>query len=196
MIQAQHAHVAGSDPDSAVRAVLQRFQDGYTRRDPGALDAFLAALFVPDDELLVIGTGAGEWCYGREEVRTLIESDWLQWGDVELDVRGAVINVLGDVAWVATQGAVASVIGEDAFYQSFLSGVYEHLDSDTLSPQDKVLEIARGVTNVLFETARGDTYIWPFRFTAVLVRRNGRWLFHQIQFSFPTTRVPDLRLAE
>ncbi|HML24331.1 MAG TPA: nuclear transport factor 2 family protein [Aggregatilinea sp.] len=190
------AHLTGGDPVSAVRAVLQRYQDGYTRRDPDALDAFLSALFVPDEELLVIGTGAGEWCYGPAEVRSLIESDWLQWGDVELDVHGAVINVLDDVAWVATQGAVASVISEDAFYQSFLNGVFEHLGSTTLSPQAKVLEIARGVTNVLFETAHGETYIWPFRFTAVLVRRNSRWLFHQIQFSFPTTRVPDLRMVE
>lgn len=196
MLQGQPATQAQTEPVAAVRAALERFQVGYTRRDPDAVEAFMADLFVPDDELLVIGTGADEWCYGREEVQQLIESDWRHWGDVALDVPGAMITVQGDVAWLATQGTVSSTIPRETFYQSFLNGVGDHLNSDVLTQEDKVLEIARGVTNVLFETARGDTYIWPFRFTAVLVRRGERWLFHQVQFSFPTTRVPDLRLTE
>lgn len=195
-MQAEQAQPQAGDPVAAVRERLQRFQDGYTRRDPATIDPYLAELFVPDDELLVIGTGADEWCYGADETRALIESDWQHWGNVVLDVAGAMITVQGDVAWLATQGTVSSTIARETFYQSFLNGVHEHLDNDALTQEDKVLEIARGVTNVLFETARGDTYIWPFRFMAVLVKRGGRWLFHQIQFSFPTTRVPDLRLTE
>lgn len=196
MLQGQPAKQAQTEPAAAVRAALERFQTGYTQRDPDAAGAFMTDLFVPDDELLVIGTGADEWCYGREEVQQLIESDWRQWDDVALDVPGALITVLDDVAWLATQGTVSSTIPRETFYQSFLDGVHDHLDSDVLTQEDKVLELARGVTNVLFETAHGDTYIWPIRFTAVLVRRDGRWLFHQVQFSFPTTRVPDLRLTE
>jgi hypothetical protein len=49
----------------------------------------------------------------------------------------------------------------------------------------------------MFEAERGMIYTWPLRFTAVLLRRTvegeKRWLFHQVQFSFATTRYPDVR---
>jgi hypothetical protein len=52
----------------AVRDTLQAFQDGYDRRDKTLLPDF-RKLFVPEDELEVIGTGAiepgdDEWCLG------------------------------------------------------------------------------------------------------------------------------------
>jgi hypothetical protein len=51
-----------------VRDILQKFQDGYGRRDAGLIDDF-RNLFVSEDELEMIGTGAiepgdGEWCLG------------------------------------------------------------------------------------------------------------------------------------
>jgi hypothetical protein len=39
-----------------------------------------------------------------------------------------------------------------------------------------------------------ETYIWPFRFTAVAVNTDGQWRFHQMQFSFATTEAPDERV--
>jgi hypothetical protein len=33
------------------------------------------------------------------------------------------------------------------------------------------------------------------RFTAVLHKVDGKWVFRQMHFSFPTTRFPDERLA-
>ena len=43
----------------AVRAVLQRFQDGYRGRDVTQLDKFMA-LFAPDDDIELIGVGAAK----------------------------------------------------------------------------------------------------------------------------------------
>ena len=53
----------------------------------------------------------------------------------------------------------------------------------------------------LHEAGRGDVYIWPIRFNAVLVREGpatggGAWRFHQAHFSFPTTRFPHERWTE
>ena len=87
---------------SEVRALLSRFQEGYSRRDQTYLDQFME-LFVADDELEVIGTNAvdlkgKEWCRGREAVRNLVSSDWQYWGDVAVDVEGAHIHVRGETA--------------------------------------------------------------------------------------------------
>jgi hypothetical protein len=62
-----------------------------------------------------------------------------------------------------------------------------------LPPRVELLEILRAAVNTLTEAERGSAYTWPLRFTAVLVRREERWLFHQVQFSFATTRFPDVR---
>jgi hypothetical protein len=182
-----------------VRDVLQQFQDGYTARDLDRLDEFME-LFAGADGLEVIGTGAyvegkGEWCLEPEAVRRLVEGDWRFWGDLELDVAGARIHVLGDVAWLATAGTVTERVEADEGSENYLAYVQHLLDLD-VTAREKMLEIVRDGANAIVEMQRGETYIWPLRFTAVLVRRDGRWRFHQMQFSFPTTRAPDVRILE
>ena len=53
-----------------VRAVLQRFQDGYLARDVTKLDEFMM-LFAPDEDIELIGIGAAkraanEWFVARQ----------------------------------------------------------------------------------------------------------------------------------
>lgn len=59
-----------------VRATLELFQIGYTRRDVEKLDQIMN-LFADEATLEVIGTGAtltseGEWCMGPEMTRELV----------------------------------------------------------------------------------------------------------------------------
>ena len=191
----------------AVRKTLQAFQDGYIRRDSALMDDF-RKLFIPEDELEVIGTGAiepggDEWCLGPDAACRLVQSDWEGWGDVTLDVADARIHVLGDVAWLATTGTVAMDLDPTETYKDYLDYLKQVSDDESLEPRVRLMEILRGGTNTLFEAERGKMYTWPIRFTAVLVRLPGensgpekggpRWLFHQMQFSFPTTRFPDVR---
>lgn len=187
-------------PDAAaVRAVLQAFQDGYTHRDLEQVDTVMS-LFVADEALEVIGTGAEsrgdeEWCLGTAATRGLIESDWRHWGDLRLDVAGAHIHLAGDVAWLATQATVTEQIEPSANFDEYVGFAREILEGDS-TPEMKLLELVRTGTHALFESAQGDAYIWPLRFTAVLVRTGGSWRFHQMQFSYPTTRFPDVRRTD
>ena len=193
----------------AVRETLQKFQDGYDRRDTSLLTDF-RELFVPEDEMEVIGTGAidpgdGEWCLGPEAACAMVQNDWEGWGDLALDVADARIHVLGDAAWLATTGTVTMDLEPDDTYKDYLAYIQQVAEDESSDARTKLIEILRGGTNTLFEGERGKQYIWPLRFTAVLVRRpasngsrgsssgDGRWLFHQIQVSFATTRFPDVR---
>jgi hypothetical protein len=180
-----------------VRAVLQAFQDGYAQRDSEQLDAFMA-LFVADEALEVIGTGAQtpgdeEWCMGADATRRLVAADWAHWGDLRLDVAGARIHLLGDVAWLVTQATVSEHIEPSTNYDGYVSFAKEIAEGD-LTAEMKLLELVRTGAHALFEIAQGDDYIWPLRFTALLIRVNGTWRFQQMQFSYPTTRYPDVRL--
>jgi hypothetical protein len=184
--------------EKEVRALLGRFQEGYDRRDLTQLDAFME-LFVPDYELEVIGTnavdpGKGEWCLGQEAVHHLVDGDWEHWGAVECDVKGARIHVRGDVAWLSTTGTVTDTITREERYAGYLDYVKGMLEDEDVSQQAKALEIVRLGNDIVVALPLSETFVWPFRFTAVAVQEEGKWRFHQMHFSFPTTRSPDVRL--
>jgi hypothetical protein len=189
-------------PDQAnqdeIKAVLSRFQDGYTQRDVGDLDMFMQ-LFSDDIHLEVIGTGGidpgdDEWCRSLEAVRELIKNDWESWGDLHLEIERARISTHGDVAWCAMPATVIMHFDREESYQDYLDYLQQLAKDEAIgSTRDRLLEILRGTTNSLYEFERGETFVWPLRFTAVLVKE-GQWRFHQMQFSFATTRFPDVRI--
>lgn len=182
-----------------VRKVLARFQAFYDKRDLDGIEECMA-LFVDSDELEVIGTGASkpgdnEWCQGPSMVRDLLLSDWEFWGDVALDVEQAHVHVYGDAAWLATTGTVTYSEPEEETYEVVMQYMRRVLDGESPS-RLKLYDIAWTGVEVLRDVYLGETYVWPLRFTAVLVRAASEWRFHRMQFSFATTRVPDVRLRE
>jgi diamine N-acetyltransferase len=186
------------NPLNEVRALLQKFQDGYSQRDPANLDACME-LFGSDNNLEVIGTnaiypGEGEWCKGRKAVRDLIEGDWEHWGDVVFDLDKARIFSNGEVAWLATTGTVTDVITADQRYEGFVGFAKAALEDEEGSAKAQMLDITRLGNQLVSSLLLPEIYIWPFRFTAVAVKTDGRWRFHQMQFSFATTDIPDKRI--
>jgi hypothetical protein len=180
-----------------VRNLLRQFQVGYTQRDQSQLDEFME-LFVAGDELQVIGTnaveaGKEEWCMGRAATRELVSSDWEHWGDVRFDVEGAHITVRGDVAWLATTGTVTDTITAQDRCTGYLQYVEQVLKEQERSAQARTLDIVGLGADIALGLSLSETFVWPFRFTAVAVRETGRWRFQQMQFSFATTRAPDVR---
>jgi hypothetical protein len=179
-----------------VRLVLQRFQDFYTRRDPALIETFMNLL--ADDDLEVIGTngvraGEEEWYIGKDAARELFLGDWQSWGDVRLDIDGARIQGNENTAWLSAAATVQMVIPAEQNYADYLAFVKKYIETEQLSAEQKLLYILRGGTNTVFELRRGEDFVWPLRFTAVLVKRGETWKFHQMQFSFPTMYFPDVR---
>jgi hypothetical protein len=99
------------------------------------------------------------------------------------------------VGWIAAAATVTEIIGPE-HYASYLESVKKFLNDSDLSAEQKLLYILRGGTNTVYELRRGETFVWPLRFTAVVVRETDGWKFAQMNFSFPTTDFPDVRLTE
>ena len=180
-----------------IRALLQTFQDGYTRRDVSQTDSFME-LFTKDAE--VIGTNGvrpaeGEWYMDRASARELVHGDWEGWGDLRLDLESLSVHSRGDVGWIAVPATVTQMIGEEN-YASYLEFVRNYLDRTDLTAEQKLLNILRGGTNTVYELRRGEKFVWALRFTAVVVREEDGWRFTQMNFSFPTVYFPDVRLME
>ncbi len=111
----QYLRQTGNAP-TAVRAevltALRAFQDGYIKRDPKDLDSFMSRLFQKNNDVLILGADAGEWVRGYPAATSFIRKDWLGWGDFRFSVDDSLIWSSGDVAWVASVGAVHSKGGD------------------------------------------------------------------------------------
>lgn len=185
---------ACEDVQSSVRLTLIKFQEGYTNRDLNMLDEFVEELFVNDNDSLIVGTADSEWCNGKDEIKNLIGSDWKYWGNVILDIDGATVSSLGDVAWVTTEGFLHSSLTEVRAYAKCLNNIKTSIDSDIKS-RDKLLDTLRSISMCLYDLNLGEEVVRPFRFTAVLLRCNNGWKFHNIHFSHPTTLPADVRIV-
>jgi len=97
-------NAAEGDRAEIVR-LLQRFQEGYEKRDTTNVDSFMQELFSPDN-VLILGTMPQEVYVGYDEASTLVFDDWASWGDCKFLMDKARISVHGDVAWFATIGYV------------------------------------------------------------------------------------------
>ena len=180
-----------------IRSLLEKFQEGYIRRDVSQIDAFME-LFTVDAE--VIGTngirpGVNEWYVDRATARELVEGDWQGWGDLRLDLEAMSLHSRDGVGWVAAPATVTQVIGSEN-YASYLEFIKSLIDDPNLSAEQKLLHILRGGTNTVYELRRGEKFVWALRFTAVVVREGDGWKFVQVNFSFPTIYFPDVRLME
>jgi len=98
----------GNAPDSTRSEIveqLNKFQDGYTRRDTAQLKPFMEQLFSRDN-ILVLGTMPHEILIGQNKVAQLVFSDWKSWGDCTFLMNNAHISTAGKVAWISTIGYV------------------------------------------------------------------------------------------
>jgi hypothetical protein len=185
--------------EDQVRNALQKLQEGYLKRNVASLDYYIKELFPSDGKVSIIGTSGMlpedlEWPRSRDGAKKMLESDWRNWGDVYFNVASAEVKVVGDVAWIESNGFVEKVMPDQQVCENHLKYVKAVVEGD-LSAKEKVAEIARGASNVVMEMMMGERYIWPMRFSAVLESIERKWFFRQMHFSFPTTRFPDERLV-
>ena len=183
--------------NNEIRALLQAFQEGYTRRNLSEVDAFMQ-FFTPDAEVIGINgarPGVDEWYLTRDAARELVHGDWESWGDLRLDMETAAIHGHDSVGWVAATATVTQTIGAEN-YAGYLDFIQDFLEKSPLPAEEKLHYILRGGTNTVYELSRGEKFVWPLRLTAVVVHEAEGWKFAQIHFSFPTIYFPDVRIIK
>ena len=85
--EAPYSH--GNSPDSIrleILSQLRKFQDGYSKRDPEKIDAFMQSLYSRDN-ILILGTMPKEIYTGFENATRLVKDDWESWGDCKFDIK-------------------------------------------------------------------------------------------------------------
>jgi hypothetical protein len=187
-------NLAESLEEQDVMAVLKKFQSGYDVRDISKVDEYVRNLFDAQD-VLVIGTGAaypgdGEWCEGIDRVKSLVESDWRYWGDLKMETDKARIRIDGSTAWVAFSGVSESFQTREAAYRKGMQMIKDQQKQKKYreNPREYFLWLSNYASSMLWdlEQEEGEKFIHPIRITAVLSNKNGKWLFTQMNFAYPT----------
>ena len=119
------AYSTGDAPDSVRQSIigqLNKFQDGYSKRDTSQVGAFMESLY-SREKVLILGTSPGEVFVGYDRAASLVRSDWESWGDCRFMIDSANISSQGDVAWFATKGYVEFDLSKLLVLPLRLSGV-------------------------------------------------------------------------
>ena len=104
---------------------------------------------------------------------------------VDIDVEGAKITVLGETAWFSTTGTLTSGDEYEKAYPFYLEQMRDLLMDEKKSLDDRLTDATHFGVNRLRDRMRGKGAKWPFVITAVLVKMDGKWVFHTIHWSFP-----------
>jgi hypothetical protein len=98
----------GNSPDSVRMEIiehLRKFQDGYSKRNPENINAFMQSLYSREN-ILILGTMPKEIYTGYENATRLVKTDWESWGDCRFGIDSANISSSGNTAWFSARGYV------------------------------------------------------------------------------------------
>jgi hypothetical protein len=115
----------GNAPDSTridIVSQLWKFQDGYLKRDPKNIDAFMQSLYSRDN-ILILGTMPKEVYTGFDNAARLVKTDWESWGDCRFGIESANISSSGNTAWFSTRGYVEFDLSSLLILPLRLSGI-------------------------------------------------------------------------
>jgi ketosteroid isomerase-like protein len=100
---------ADTNTEAAVVGVLNRMAEAYAERD---LDA-IRAVFLPDPDIVMYGTGVDEKRVGLSEVEAQVKRDWSQSEATSMVLGWHSVSAAGPVAWMAADMAFKAMVGGD-----------------------------------------------------------------------------------
>jgi hypothetical protein len=125
LLPATAPYSPGNSPDSVRLEIikqLRKFQDGYIKRDPERIEAFMESLYSKVN-VLILGTMPGEIYTSYENATRLVKADWESWGDCRFGIDSAHISSSGNTAWFSTRGFVEFDLSRLLVLPLRLSGV-------------------------------------------------------------------------
>jgi len=104
MIQLSDAQTSVKDEVTKEEALqlMEKFRDGYIKRDSTQLDNFVEMF---TDDIVYIGVASHEFFRGKKSVRGLTYMDWKRWFDLRIPIDKVVIRTNRNTAWFAVVAA-------------------------------------------------------------------------------------------
>jgi hypothetical protein len=166
------------------KAIFQKFQEGYAKRDTSKVEAFANELCTKDVQ--IIGTGDEEWLQGINSAKTLFKNDWLYWFGLSLDTSTLHVTTTGNAAFFRIKGtAFMTFPNKEAAYDFAYNRLQQMVENEK-TKRAKLLSYSSEAADMIQQIESGSLEIkYSIRISGGLIEQNGRWLFQQLVFSFP-----------
>ncbi|GKX30355.1 hypothetical protein SH1V18_28350 [Vallitalea longa] len=182
-----------------ITKILEKYQKGYTEKNIDNVDSYMKELFIDDDSIITIGTSRSEWCFGLEECKKLIESDWKYWGEFKIDYENAKINSKGNTAWFLSDCIISWDEEEDYnewcddLVADYFNENGRFINYNSLS---KVAMLNLQLAFILKSATgfRGINVPFPVRLSGVLTNKKNQWFISKLHFSVPMSSYPEWRI--
>ena len=180
--------------------LLESFQDGYTKRRMEDLDAFVDKHFDSDANIQVLGTSDGEVYVGYDEVKSIIGSDWSDWGDFQLDFESMISRETRAFTCISMEFSMKYTFEDTpSVYSNFMELVKENSDEKYLEDaatlkfkQNESLWLLDHVLHKRPDRKRGN--FWTGLINFVLKKDGQTYKISQLSYSFPVkSLLPDER---
>jgi hypothetical protein len=129
---AMYVYSKGNAPDEIRLEIIQqlnKFQDGYTKRDTSLVNLFMKELFSKNN-ILILGTMPFENCSNYEKATRLVFADFYRWGDCTFLINNSNISSSGNIAWFSTIGYVKFDLSRFLVLPLRLTGIMVKDNSD------------------------------------------------------------------
>jgi hypothetical protein len=177
-------YTAHSQTNKQIVEVLNKFQDGYIKRDTSFVSKFASDLCAKDIQIL--GTGDDEWVEGITAAKTLFKNDWLYWFGVALDTSTLSITTTNNTAFFLIKGIASMTFPNKETAYDFAYRRLQQLISTEKTSRTKMLSYSSEASNLIQQIESGSLEIkYSIRISGAVVKQNDNWLFKQLVFSFP-----------
>ena len=109
--------------EAEIKVVMKKWADTYKRRDlKGAM-----ALYVPDADVVMVGSGVDEVRIGPEAIKAQYERDWAQTEAGSVDYKSTMVSKVGSAAVVFSEATItARVEGKSMEFPLRITGALEN----------------------------------------------------------------------
>ncbi|WP_097025559.1 hypothetical protein [Clostridium peptidivorans] len=164
-----------------ITKLLQGFNNEYLDTDKD-IDSVVNKYFAINNPLIINIDKV--ICSNQEEIKELIETHREYYDEIRLDCENCLINSNEEIVWIVTHGIMKKSINEENAFKNTINAI-NNIFASNLDDRDKLFNIRRKIADTLKENAKGEEYVWPFRFEGVLIKEKQQWVFKYLQFSLP-----------
>jgi hypothetical protein len=170
--------------NNQIKAVLKKFQEGYSKRDTTLVSKFADDLCAKD--IQIIGTGEDEWFQGIASAKNLFKNDWAYWLTLTIDTTNISLTTWENTAFFMARGTASITFPNKDVAYDFALGRLQQLVSNDKTSRGKLLTYSSQASDLIEQIESGSLEIkYSIRLSGGLVKQNDKWLFKQLFFSFP-----------
>lgn len=176
------ASYQNNKPGGELKEVMVRFEKDFGTLDHNNLENFVETCFSQQQPYII---GPDNTYYsGEKELKENLARLSDHFNDISLNLDQMITLHQGEVAWLTVYGLNRKVIEEDKLFPKEIDKLNGIIEQEELTYKERLFQLQRCLSRALMEAAQGDSYNWPFRLEAVLVKEEEDWKFHNLQFSY------------